>query len=156
MRQRWLVCLFLLLFVAGAKKQPKSTVRFHTEGNARDTEVFSVPATLMYPPREAFLSKVADISEMNVVSIYPFPAADGTMGCAFQLDTNGRIALETLSVNKRGSSLVAFVGGRQVVDMQVDQKVTDGIVTIPRGLAPAEIQALEKRFKDMGKKKRKR
>jgi hypothetical protein len=146
--------LLLLLFVAAAKKQATVTVRFHTETNARDGEQFASPATLMYPPRKVFLSRVPDISEVNIQAIYPFQAADGTFGCSFKLDENGRIALDTLSVDRRGTSLVAFVNGRQVIDMQIDKRVSDAIVTIPRGLAPQEVQGLSRKFKIIGQEKK--
>ncbi len=140
----------LLVFVAAAHKKNDVTVRFHTETNPRDGETFAMPATLQYPPRQVYLSKVPEISEKNIAAIYPFPAVDGTAGCSFKLDNSGRIALDTLSASRKGTSLVAFVNARQVIDMQIDRRVSDGIITIPRGLAAQEILLLQKQFKVLG------
>lgn len=157
MNPRWLWPILLLCCVAAGKKQPAVTVRFHTETTAQGETPFAIPAILQYPPRRVFLSRVPEISERNITAVYPFPAADGTLGCAFKLDGNGRFALETLSTDKRGSSLVAYLNGRQVIDMQIDKPVRDGVVTISRGLAPQEIELLQKKFPTLGQgKKRKR
>jgi hypothetical protein len=145
--------LLALLLVAGAKKQPAMSVRFYTEANKRDGAVFAIPVTLQFPPRQAYIEKIPAISDREIDAIYPFPASDGTMGCAFQLDEHGRIGLDTLSVERRGSSIVAVVNGRQVIDMVIDQRVADGIITIPRGLAPMEIAWLQKKFRTMAARK---
>lgn len=151
MRFRLLLLLPLAFFsTAAAKKQPGVTVRFHTETNAHDTSSFAIPVTLKYPPREVYIDKLPAITEREIVAIYPFPAADGTMGCAFKLDDHGTIELDTLSVEKRGTSLVAVVNGRQVTDMQIDRRVSDGIVTIPNGLAPEEIMLFQRKYKLLG------
>ena len=149
-------CSLLILAFAlmgFAKKQPVVSVRFYTEANARDTDTFSTPVMLHNPPRQAFMQKVAVISEHNILAIYPFAAADGSMGCAFKLDELGRIQLDALSVDHRGSSIVAYISGRQIIDMTIDKRVADGIISIPSGLTQLDITRLEKEFKVLGKKK---
>jgi hypothetical protein len=118
-----------------------------------DGERFANPVKLLYPPRDAFVQKVPTISERQIKSMYPYQAVDGSWGCAFQLDASGRLALEVLSTEKRGSSVVVFIGTKsgahQVIDMKVDKVITDGIVTIPRGLTEMEVEALKKNFPPM-------
>jgi hypothetical protein len=146
-----LLALAPLLFVAGApNRKPKVTLRFHTEANALDGDAFASPILLQNPARQAHIAKIPEFSERNVVAIYPFPATDGSMGCAFKLDRQGQIALNALSIERRGSSLVAFVNGRQVIDMLIDRPVKDNVVTIQRGLAPEEIALLEQEFHIVG------
>lgn len=142
-----LVPIIALGLVGAAKKEPAVTVRFHTEGNARDGEVFTKAFTLGTPPREVFLAQVPNIAEKDITAIYPFPASDGTMGCAFRLDPHGRLSLDALSVEKRGGSLVAFVNGQPVSDILIDRRVSDGVVTIPRGLSKEIIGLLSKKFR---------
>ena len=154
MNWRWILPLVAVLFVAGAKKQPPLTVRFHVEGNAQDTDVFATPVTLQNPPRQAFVQKIPAISERDIQSIFPFEAGDGSLGCAFKLDDHGRIALDTLSVEKRSTSLVAVLNGRQVVDMIIDKRVSDGIISIPRGLTSLEINMLQKKYPILGAAKK--
>ncbi|MGC3991554.1 MAG: hypothetical protein QM796_18070 [Chthoniobacteraceae bacterium] len=140
-----------------AKKKLETTVRFFTEANEQDTERFAEPLILHNPPRQAFISRIPDISERDVVAIYPFQAADGTWGCAFKLDEHGKIALNTLSVERRGTSIVAFVNIRQVIDMKIDRIINDGIIVIQFGLTPEEVDLLKKRFRvlgETGKKKK--
>ena len=150
-----------LLAVAGlamSRREFAVNVRFFAEANKADTERFASPIELKNPPRSAFIEKIPSISERNVKAIYPFRAPDGTLGCAFQLDESGRINLEVLSTERRGTSLVAFVGTKQgthqAVDMIIDRPVKDGIVTIQRGLTEAEVEAMRKQWPAIAGKKR--
>jgi hypothetical protein len=136
----------------GMSRKPIVTVRFHTEANARDGETFATPVDLRYQRRAAYMNRVPDFSEKQIKDILPFDAGDGTWGCMFRLDTQGRIRLESLSSEKRGSALVVFIGTKegqhQVVDLLIDRPVTDGVITVPRGLTPLEVVALRKEFKE--------
>ena len=156
MRFRFWLPLLALSFLAMAKKQPGVTVHFHAEANAHDTSSFATPATLQFPPRQAFVEKIPFLTERDIAAIYPFAADDGSMGCAFKLTEHGRFGLEAISADRRGGSLVAIVNGRQVIDMQIDRMINDGIISIARGLTPMEIAMLEKRFPVLGQPKKKR
>jgi hypothetical protein len=140
-------------------KKSDITVRFHSEANKNDSEAFAIPVTLIYQRRQAYLSRVPDFSEKQIESILPFPAKDGSWGCVFKLNPQGRIRLETMSGEIRGSALVVFIGTkagqRQVADMIIDRPVSDGIISVPRGLNPLEILLLKKQFKTMGEKAKK-
>jgi hypothetical protein len=139
----------VLLFTAGAK-HPALTVRFYQEAVAGDTDHFASPVQLKYPPRSAYVSKAPFVSEHNIRGIYLFTAADGSYGCLFKLDEDGRIGLEAASTTHRGTSIVAFVGTKtgthQVIDMIIDKRVSDGVITIPSGLTPLEAQQLRKTY----------
>lgn len=155
MHLRWILLVLALFCIAAGKKQPPFTVRFFHETNTRDGSSFGFEAQLQYPPRKTFLNKIPIVSEQNVVAVYPFAASDGSQGCAFKLDELGRINLDTLSVEKRGSSLVAVVNGRQVLDLLIDKRISDGIITIPFGLSEADIAMATKAFPVMGAEKKK-
>ena len=135
-------------------KKPEITVRFHSEADKNDSDTFSIPVNLIYQRRQAYLSKIADISEKMIEKILPFPARDGTWGCVIKLNPQGRIRLENMSGQIRGSALVVFIttqaGNHQVVDMIIDRIVTDGIITIPRGISEIEVVLLKKKFKILG------
>jgi hypothetical protein len=155
MRSRLLIIsLLAFLCVAAGKKQPQLTVRFFAEANRRDTDEFAIPVNLQYPPHVAYIDKIPVVSERDIAAIYPFNATDGTMGCAFKLDDHGTLALDTLSIERRGTSLVAMVNGRQIIDMQIDRRVSDGVLTIPRGLTTQEIARLQKKFKTLGQERK--
>ena len=154
-----LLCTAILSLVlshvcpAMTKKTPIA-IRIHTEANKNDTDTFSIPVNLIYQRRQAYLSKIADISEKMIERILPFPAKDGSWGCVMKLNPMGRIRLENMSGTLRGSALVIFVttaaSRHQVADMIIDRVVTDGIITIPRGLTDFEVALLKKEFKILG------
>lgn len=137
----------------GMSKKPAVTVRFYAEANARDTDAFSKPITLHNPERAAYIEKVPSISEQSIKAMFPFQVTDGSWGACFKLDNKGRIDLEVLSTERKGSSLVIFVvtpkGIHQVVDVVIDRKVRDGVITIPRGLTDLEVAALSKEYRPL-------
>ena len=160
MRIAPLLLLVLALGSLGFSKKQVITVRFHIEANERDGQPFAMPVTFHNPERKGFAAQIPAISERNIEAIFPFPAPDGSLGCAFKLDNFGRTALEEMTLSNRGASVVAFVGTKtgthQVVDMVVDKVIRDGIISIPRGLTQLEIMALEKEFKVLGQTGRKK
>lgn len=147
----------LVLFAAaslGMSSKPKVTVRFHSETNRNDSSSFATPVKLHYANREAYINRVPDFSERNIKAIFLWKNADGKWGCAFKLNDSGRIRLETLSSDNRGSAIIALIGTKQgvhqVVDMVIDRPITDGIVTIPTGITDIEMLVLKSQFPIMG------
>jgi len=143
------LCVALTCFVAAAHKPP-ITVRFFTETTSRDTETFASPVQLTNPPRSAFIERTAAISESDINGIYPFLTTDGTWGCLFELTDTGKRNLEMVSAEQRGHAIVAFVGTkkglRQVIDMVIDKRISDGRIVIQRGIQTEEIALLRKAF----------
>ncbi len=133
-----------------SRREYPVNVRFFAEANKADTERFATPIKLENPPRETFMQKIPVISERNVKAIFPFRADDGSLGCAFKLDDSGRINLDVVSTERRGTSLVAFIGTKQgshqVIDMVIDRTVRDGIIVIQRGLTQGEVEAMRKQW----------
>ncbi|MEO8351367.1 MAG: hypothetical protein ABI680_06520 [Chthoniobacteraceae bacterium] len=147
--------LFLaLMALTGFARKSTLTVRAHVEANGAEGAPFAMPVKFKNPPRDGFMSSVPAISERNITGIYAIRADDGTWGCAFRLNMEGRIAIETLSREHRGSSLVVFIatkiGTHQVIDMVIDKPVNDGILYVPRGMTATEIVVLQKQFKVIG------
>lgn len=141
-------------FLAFGEKPPTVTVRFFAEANSRDGRSFATPFQAKNPPREIYLQKVPTIHERQIDGIFPFRADDGTWGCAFKLDNDGRINLEVTSTDHRGSAFVGFIGtargSHPAVEMIIDKTVRDGVITIPRGLTDMEMAALGRQFKRIG------
>jgi hypothetical protein len=135
----------------GMANKPKVTIRFHVETNALDGESVSKPLHLNYAQRDVHVSRMAAFSEANIKTIYPYRTTDGSWGCMIQLDPQGTINLDTVSNQARGSAMVVFVaskqGVHQVVDMTIDRSVSDGVITIPRGLTDGEIAVMRQQFK---------
>lgn len=152
---RFLLPLFALSLIAAAKK-PQQTIRFHIEANPNGGSSFTLSAKLPDSSQSISISKAAEISESDVEAIYPFPAANGTMGCALKLDEHGRIALDALSQEYHGGLLIGFYNGRPVTAMQIDRRIPDGIIYIRQGILPQEIELLRKMFPVLGEKKQKK
>lgn len=147
---RALVLVFAaaLLCTGGAKK-PVIDLRIHGEGIAAEAPTFAFPATLLNG-REVYLSRMPLITQREVRSVYPFPAADGSEGVYLKLDNHGTGLLQQHTMERRGRTLVVLLNGRQVTNLLVDRPVTDGIVSIPRGLSPEDIALLRTAFPVIG------
>lgn len=152
MRPYFLIAALSLCFLGMSKKQTVS-IRFHTETSKQDSETFAMPVKLQNLRRDTYLNRIPDLSERQIKGIMPFQSGDGTWGCVFQLDTMGKLRLDTLSSEHRGEALVVFVatknGLHQVTDILIDRPVTDGIITIPSGLTDMEVQIMIKQFKPL-------
>jgi hypothetical protein len=156
---RLTLCFLALALLPGAaSKKTDVGIRFHTEANPNDTAVFSTSVVIQYPTsHQAYVEQVPRVSEREVRAIYPFPANDGSYGCAFYLDNVGLIHLEALSSERRGTCLVVFLqtklGVHHVTDLLIDKKITDGIIVVPHGFTQLEIAALQKQFKTLAPEK---
>ena len=152
---RFLLPLLGLCLIAGASK-PKVTVRFHVQVNEVTGEPFSMNTRAPGSNENLTLSKVSSINETDIKAIYPFPAPDGSIGCAFRLDAHGQLMINTLSTESRGATLVGFINGRPVTAMLIDRQITDGMVVINQGILPEELQLLVKAFPVLGQNQNKK
>jgi hypothetical protein len=146
-------CLSFVLIDAGAK-QRQCTFRVHAQANPQDTDVFSIPARATSSGKDVAIQKLAWISEHDVMAFSPYPAQDGTYGALFQLDDHGRVVLDTLSVEHRGSFLFVFINGRMITELQIDKRVSDGKIYIPSGLTAADVELMKKQWRSPGNRKR--
>ena len=150
-------CVLLLwLFVAlpvGFAKERHCIFRVHAQGNPQDTEVFSTSVRAQLSGKDVAIEKMPRISERDVIAFYPYPAANGTYGALFQLDENGRIALDTLSIERRGSYLFVIINGRLITELAIDKRVSDGKIYIASGLTVADINLMKKDWRLLGQRK---
>jgi len=160
---RLLLLLPIAAALCGGAKKPQLAVHFHVEAIGNAGGSFTMPVKFANPPRDGFVETIAFASDKNITAIFPVRNADSTLGCAFQLDQSGRFALESVSKDRRGASIVVTMrtktGSHQVIDMIIDKPILDGIIYIPKGLSPGEVQMLEQNFQIMGQpvdKKKKR
>ena len=100
------------------------------------------------------IEKMPWISEQDVTAFSPYPAQDGTYGALIQLDEHGRVVLDTLSIERRGSLLFVFINGRLITELNVDKRVADGKIYIPSGLTAADIDLMKKDWRLIGQGKR--
>ena len=147
---------FCLVFAAaeGVAKQRHCTFRLHAQANAKDTEVFATSVHAQLSGKEVAIEKVPRVSENDVIAFYPYTAANGTYGALFQLDDHGRVALDTLSIERRGSLLFVFINGRPITELEIDKRVSDGKIYIPSGLTSEDIELMKKDWRMIGQRKR--
>ncbi len=149
-----ILCVAVFAAPAAFAEKRHCTFRLHVEGNANDGSVFSTQLKSQYTGKEVVIEKVATISERDVAAFYPYRATDGTFGALFQLDDHGRLALDTLSIDKRGTHLFVFVNGRPLTELQIDRRVSDGKIYIASGLTAADVEAMKKDWRVIGQRKK--
>lgn len=153
-RQLALIFLGLLGASPALAGRPHCTLRVHLETNANDGASFSTAWHAPASGRNVNLEKTPAISERDVVAYRPYPAAvDGSFGALLQLDDHGRLALDTLSVERRGGFLHLFVNGRPVAELQIDRRVRDGKLYIASGLTRADLELMKKDWPLIGRRK---
>jgi hypothetical protein len=137
--------IFALLAVSlGEAKQPHVTFRLHAEANPRDGSVFSVQMRSSFSGKTVVLEKIPTISEHDVVAYQIYPAPNGAYGALLQLNEHGRLALDTLSIDRRGTLLYVFLNNRPVTELEIDRRVSDGKIYLASGLTAADIALMKK------------
>src|SRR5881392_163099 len=146
--------LILALFaVSVAGKEQHCIFRVHAEANPNDTAVFSSSVRALFSGKQVAIERMPRLSERDVVAFYPYAAGNGNYGALFQLDEHGRIALDALSVERRGTLLFVLINGRPVSELVIDRRVSDGRIYIPSGLTKADIDLMKKDWRLIGEKK---
>src|SRR5438128_12172475 len=131
-------CLLLPLAIVAAKDR-HCMLRLHMEANLHDTAAFATSVRAKFSGQDVAIERVARISESDVTAFYPYHAADRTYGALLQLDDHGRMTLEALSIERRGSLLFVFVNGRSITELEIDKRISDGKIYISSGLSEADI-----------------
>jgi hypothetical protein len=142
MRRAALAVLIGLIVASSGEAKTHSTFRVHVEANASNGPVFSTQ--LKFLGRMVTVEKVPTLSENDVTGLQTYQAADGTHGALFQLNEHGRLALDSLSVERRGGSLFVFINGRPITDLRIDRRVSDGKIYIASGLTANDVDLLKK------------
>jgi hypothetical protein len=129
-------------------------LRVHAQANQRDTAVFATSVRAQVSGKDVAIEKMPRISEQDVIGFYPYAAANGTYGALFQLNEHGRVALDALSIERRGSFLFVFINGRPITELEIDKRVSDGRLYVPSGLTGADIELMKKDWRLIGQGKR--
>ena len=145
---RFALAAAALLCVAGAKKTALD-IRIHAEGSEAEAPTFAIPATLLNG-KPTFLQRMPLVSPGEIEAIYPFAAADGSEGVYLKLGAHGSRLLQQHTMSQQGKMLVVMLNGRMVSNLLVDRPVSDGIVSIPRGLSQEDIALLTAAFPVIG------
>ncbi len=144
----------VLFLVPGLAKERHCTLRIHAEANANDGAVFSTAIRSQFSGRKVVIEKTPSLSERDVVAFRPYPKPDGTYAVLLQLDDHGTMALDALSIERRGSFLFVFVNGRALTELQVDRRVSDGKIYLPSGLSSSDVELMRKDWRIIGERKK--
>ena len=152
----WATAFCVLLASTGAAKgrSRHCMLRVHAQANPRDTEVFATSVRAQVSGKEVAIEKMPWISEQDVIAFSPYPARDGTYAALLQLDEHGRVVLDTLSVERRGSFLFVFVNGRPITELEVDKRISDGKIFIRSGLTAADIESMKRDWRLIPQRKK--
>ena len=142
MRTAAIAALSGLLALPVCEAKQHSTFRVHMEASANNGPAFSTQLQLFGRP--VTIEKVPTISERDVAGLQVYRAADGSYGALLELNAHGRLALDSLSIERRGSFLFVFVNGRPITQLQIDRRVSDGKIYIASGLTTNEIESMKK------------
>ena len=147
--------LILALFAASvAGKDRHCTFRVHAEANQNDTASFSSSVRALFSGKQVAIERMPRLSERDVVAFYPYSAGEGNYGALFQLDDHGRLALDALSIERRGSLLFILINGRPVTELQIDRRVSDGRIYIASGLTKADVELMKKDWRLIGQRRK--
>lgn len=153
-RLAWTLLALVCLAPAADARKPRCTLRVHADGNANDGEVFSTKLRSAATGKNVAIEKVPTISELDVVAFRTYPAHDGSFGVLIQLNDHGRLALDTLSIDRRGRYVYVFLNGRPLSEMQVDRRVSDGKLYFASGVTAADIELMKKEWPLKGQRKK--
>jgi hypothetical protein len=155
MKRIWFGALLICLALGSADaKRRHCILRIHTEANPQDTEIFSSSVRAQFSGKPIAIEKLPRISEWDVEAFFPLPVGKNNFGALFQLDDHGRLALDALSVERRGGLLFVFINGRPITELQIDKRVSDGRIYIASGLTAADIELMKKDWRLIGQRKR--
>jgi hypothetical protein len=154
MKSIWATLIVAFLAVSATGKDRHCTFRVHTEANPNDTASFATSVQAMFSGKTVSIERMPRLTERDVIAFYPYPATNGNYGALFQLDEHGRIALDALSVERRGTLLFVLINGRSVSELQIDQRVADGRIYVASGLTKADIELMKKCWRLIGEKKK--
>ena len=148
--------LLALLLGSGAEaKKPKCTLRVHLEANANDSAVFSTKIRSPSTGKNIVMEKVPRISEQDVAAFYPYQAPDGSYGVLFNLTDHGKLALDTMSVERRGAFVYIFLNGRPTSELQIDRRISDGKIYVASGVTQNDLALMGKEWRLIGQRKKK-
>ncbi len=147
--------LILALFAASvAGKDRHPTFRVHAEANPNDTATFSSSVRALFSGKQVAIERMPRLSERDVVAFYPYSAGEGNYGALFQFDDHGRLALDALSIERRGSLVFVLINGRPITELQIDRRVSDGRIYIESGLTKADIELMKKEWRLIGQQRK--
>jgi hypothetical protein len=133
----------LLSLGLGGRRAGDTIISFHQEGHEGEVPKFSFAHSMGGSGETRYFKVMPDVTEMDILWFYSFPAGDGTTrGAVFKLNHKGTDALHQLSSMNIGKLLLAIVEPSHASVLIIDQRIEDGMLIIWEGLDEENIDML--------------
>lgn len=128
---------------AGGKAGETASLTFHLETDANENPKMVFPENVS--GRIRIFRRMSEVSEKDIASFSPFPAADGaTYGMVINLKPAGARRLSAVTATNQDRWLIARVNGRSVDGVQIDRQINDGKLVVWKGVTAQEIKMFDK------------
>ncbi|MCX7712285.1 MAG: hypothetical protein N2035_01250 [Chthoniobacterales bacterium] len=146
-----LLILSLLLIAptissAATKKRPPFPLSVHAVAPPSLPPPFSIRYPAPTPSGFITLEKIPIFDERHIIALHPIPAADGSFGAYFKLNSHASRSWEAVSSSNQTQSVVVLFNNRLLTTLKIDRPIRDGILYVPGGISPTEIQLLLRYF----------
>ncbi|MFV1995178.1 MAG: hypothetical protein ACC661_07055 [Verrucomicrobiales bacterium] len=146
MPHRHILALLLVCSLLGlgmGRRAGDTVISFHNEGHEAEVPKFSFAHKVGGSGNTRYFKVMPDVTEMDILWFYPFPAEDGTTrGAVFKLNHKGTDALHQLSSMNMGKLLLAIVEPNHSSALLIDERIEDGMLVIWAGLDEENIKLL--------------
>lgn len=138
---------------AGGKAGDDCSLTFHMETEPNDNPKMIFAENVSGKVR--VFRRMSEISEKDIESFAPFPAADGaSAGLMIRLKGAGARRLAAVTATNPDHWMVARINGRSIDAVLIDRQINDGKLVIWKGVTPLEIQQLDKIAPRIGETKK--
>jgi hypothetical protein len=137
----------VFLLATASEERPTSTFRVHVqtvEFGTPGTQV--LPVSLVNPTKQIMIRAQPELSERDIQFLETRESEAG-LALRITLDEHGKTVLNTATLQNQGRILVVFLNGRVVYAPLIDKTISNGVLTIPRGVFPEEIEPLRQAIK---------
>lgn len=149
-----LACATAPVASASGKKEQKTSITFHMQGDESDNPKMIVPQ--MVNGKKLFFRRVPEISTKDIVSFAPFPAADGEYGIVIRLKESAANRISAVSTANQGRWLLALVSGRVCDAVLIDKPVSDARLVIWKRITAEDIALFDQTIPRIGKENEKK
>jgi hypothetical protein len=152
-----LLCLLSVLLLCpvsslAMSRKAKYVITFHVQGDEMASPRSIFRQAIPGQEHPVIFEKVPMFSHMQVAAIHSFPADDGqTLGLTLRLDFRGSNALGMVTRTRPGQLLLAMINGQPVDYVMIDGPISDGMITIWRGVPQECVDELAKKYPPISK-----
>ncbi len=138
---------------AGGKAGDDCSLTFHIQADTNDNPKMIFPDSIS--GKALVYRRMSEISERDIESFAPFPAADGaSAGLMIRLKGAAARRLAAVSATNFDRLMVTRINGRTIDVVQFDRQIGDGKLVVAKGVTQLEIQQLDKIAPRIGETKK--